>query len=915
MPSYQRFSRKALRGLSTDHGWVVRTSDGVARVVEKLVGVSVNRESEIKATVAVGAKSQCSNLLAYLLDDEYVYEKSGNARKLKRSVVGVVPSQDQVGRESYRKQNSRADGEPGEECACLGLFGRWVDEVITQYGVCVCAAAESGAIERRVESWLSALRPSSVVAAAEREAAVDLQLGLAVALGAWFQPLQFNKGWPAVREYVLAAAIDPGPRVYVEADDRKTYPLKAHVAAATKVNMFFRDVAESARKYHARAWFAWQASSGATRGMANDEAAGWLVWFCAYYEQEPAVALAVLSRSQDHAWLKALSNMVKACGIGNDLRLAQLAELGALRGRGVAVPSLAEDLRYRLDGAAHERDISPQIPDDVLRACVRRILAQELGAPPVYETRDEAWSRRWSSTPSGSHAREVERRVFGHVVTGPQATKREFAETVSENMIAHGEPDVTIGQSWKLEEGKTRAIYATDTRCFYTFDYLLRPLERVFRNSSVLLSPAAEADTSRMKRLASRDTAYLMGDFDDFNSAHTLRAMVIVTEEAGRYCPDRGVVDWCVASLSRMSVRTGPGVWEAWEATLPSGHRATTFFNTILNAAYLMAVLGPLYERFNWLHAGDDVYTGGVSLDELGEVARVLRRSRLRMNASKQGLGRESAEFLRMSFNSSGGVGYLARAVATGLSGSWVKDAALSPREYLSSVCERAWTWTMRSGVRIGDLMYHTMLRRVPQLGHAWFKILTLRASLDGSPVFQAPHGVWEKYEVAWEREEYRVTRRLRGCATDEYLAKHVDWRAFKNLGLRPERLRQLMLEVSEPRELSVLPRVKRVSVTKCYAEGTMAVRGVPDTSEAGGVLGGAFPWTFLKGEMSIDFLRAVMAAAGVFAGVQNAYVLAWGARRESLNVVTPTPFSVAGMWGRTLGGEATLVVDFPLRK
>jgi len=101
-----------------------------------------------------------------------------------------------------------------------------------------------------------------------------------------------------------------------------------------------------------------------------------------------------------------------------------------------------------------------------------------------------------------------------------------------------------------------------------------------------------------------------------------------------------------------------------WTSTLPTGHRATSFINSILNRAYLVHLL-PECESY---HAGDDVYiTKAVSM------LPIVRSGVVELNPAKPSWGHQG-EFLRNVLTTSGIFGYPCRSIATFISGNWLTD-------------------------------------------------------------------------------------------------------------------------------------------------------------------------------------------------------------------------------------------------
>ena len=154
---------------------------------------------------------------------------------------------------------------------------------------------------------------------------------------------------------------------------------------------------------------------------------------------------------------------------------------------------------------------------------------------------------------------------------------------------------------------------------------------------------------------------------------------------------DPEVLKWALASFDNMYLHwNGPSGMrrDRMIGTLPSGHRATSFINTILNRAYLLVfceIGGTVRAR----HAGDDVEMCG-SLEDLERILRDVQKSPIRMNPTKQSVG-SVGEFLRVSFTESGGRGYIARSIASLVSGNWANEKERHAVEALNSVVNGIW--------------------------------------------------------------------------------------------------------------------------------------------------------------------------------------------------------------------------------
>lgn len=604
--------------------------------------------------------------------------------------------------------------------------------------------------------------------------------------------------------------------------------VKGHIGAVTKVNVKLCKVLQSAKRYFAQEWEHLAVAATAFFGMANDQFSAWVMWFTIAAQVDRDLALRMAACANDVPMLKELSTTIKSLGLNSTQKGALLCELNTLQGRG-AVPGVADDdVSFRINRKQFYSEKAACLDPVALRKNVREVLAEEMASAPKWMDPDDYWSRRWMFTKSGSHTRHIEDVVLGHRLDLPeQPTRREFAESIKENLVAHGAAEVFAGLSWKLENGKTRAIYGCDSRSYFTFDYLLRPLEAVWRNKSALLNPGLNLQSSLYPFLAKLGPFYYMLDFDDYNSQHTLEAMKIVIEEATRGAPE-AVRQWAINSWDNMFVRwvsTSSGKLEKRRmiGTLPSGHRATTFVNTVLNAAYCRTVIGEDYKLLGCLHAGDDVIMWGGAAPLSNAIARV-EASPLRVNRSKQSIGNVSGEFLRVAFNRKEAYGYLGRAISGCVSGSWVTEAAVSPRSYLENFARMGWTIANRSRVRnAGALLVHSLVERTGFSVSEAHSICTNRVSLGGTPVMDNEPNNWIKFELKGGNPTFgRVDAGSNSYATDAYLSNHIDVKLLRAAGVNMGSLKALMLKASyKPRGD---PKIKTMSVTKLYCPPTVAL-------------------------------------------------------------------------------------------
>ncbi|GIM62248.1 RNA dependent RNA polymerase [viral metagenome] len=579
-------------------------------------------------------------------------------------------------------------------------------------------------------------------------------------------------------------------------------------AKVIKVNLNFSDVWRDTCDYYPKLACVIGKNTALLAGMTNDEATSWVIWLCATHHLLGAAGFAILhAYGRDAKFLKALNTYVKALGLNGRKWGRALCELTTLAGRGVGGLDMWDDIRTRVRLADFKREKAAECDMQRLRECVKSVLRDELRVKPTWTSREEYWTRRWLYTKAGSHPRFAEK--YYEETPGdmpPQATRREFAESIRENLVASGSPRVDAGFSEKEEHGKTRAIYGCDTRSYYTFDYLLRPIEAAWRNSRVLLDPGRVMQSTRYESLKDKPGCRYMLDFDDFNSQHTIEAMKMVIEEACGDAPD-DVLEWCVASWDNMYVHwtTPSGVREAkMVGTLPSGHRATTFINTVLNAAYCRYASGDGMSSLDSYHCGDDVIVFGRTSD-ITDYVRDVMRSPFRINASKQSVGAVCGEFLRVAFNDKEAGGYVARGVCSVVSGNWVTPTLLDKKSYVETLIRGAWTIASRSeSYNVGLLAQRSLERRVPEVKGIARRLLTHEVSWNGTPVRAVAIGV----PIAIVRPRggraiYEEERLGAYHASRDFMENHIDFQMISATEYEPADVYRMLCKASsKPRNI-----------------------------------------------------------------------------------------------------------------
>jgi hypothetical protein len=629
----------------------------------------------------------------------------------------------------------------------------------------------------------------------------------------WDVPLQVAISKTQVADYVsslYSTRLDVGS-TYVKArmgkilseraDDRKIFPLKLHTGAKTKVNMFFGDLFQDARAMYPdyaveclELIFA-REECVIKRQCWNDEAAAWLVWLLSCKENDLDIrSLASLGYDA----LKEMSNVVKGLGVAGSPLLHLLAEPHVLIGRGAKEIDWDDELDKRTNPYSRAGMLAVY-PTDVLRTAVAQVVREErIGfKPPVWK---DAWNRRFSTTKAGSHAAWAARDTE---LPKRQLTRRNYVEALQTDEVTAIKPGGQVTASGKLENGATRAIYSLDSDNYLRFDSPARALEDCWKNKRAVLRPAAGLSSlSIEKRAAQLRTYNMMFDYTAFTSAHTLEAMKIVVEFAFAGLEEEWH-KWLIDSFDNMWVkdpRTGEQL--QFRGTLPSGHRLTTIINTILNAAYMRIELGGLYNHMYIEHVGDDVVASTYSMDVAELAVNLITKSRLNINPSKQGFGTVCAEFLRVSFTKTYGVGYFCRTIASGVSGSWVTTKMLSTDEYTESVANLIWTWRQRSqSTTIPLLWMSTLMRRLKLTIKEARAVCEGSASLNGSPIWSLRKRAF-LIKIKGGDKKKTVPRKIDGKALPRYAANDFkriskEYKTLITIGVGSKKLDEAMLEAS----------------------------------------------------------------------------------------------------------------------
>lgn len=427
----------------------------------------------------------------------------------------------------------------------------------------------------------------------------------------------------------------------------KLFPIKKSPQATFKVNCFARDLLNSTLLSHD------VLQSICLKGMYNDQVCAAIL--LAEYMVKQEVPISFVKMWVPHFFLfpervGEVSNWLKMYCPTDDHRVWSLVENGSLAGRDVGEPDAQKDIRHRVCPKG-ENPHECKVDQLALADTIRSILKEEMheGIESVDTFREHVLSAiLWCK--KGAHH---------HPKFKKYESRLEFLLNTDVEMIMRCRPEVFINQVRKLEHGKTRFIYNCDTVSYLYFDYILNWIEGHWANKRVLLNPDY-ANAARLSAMKAEE--YMMLDYTDFNSQHSVASMQTLFKVISEFVPMKmsGIAKWCIQSWDHMFIEKKV----PWNNTLPSGHRATSIVNSVLNRAYMQMY----FPQERSLHCGDDT----LILDPVYTIEQVIGLP-FELNGAKQSTGRYG-EFLRMRILQGNVQGYVARSISTLVSGNWLSE-------------------------------------------------------------------------------------------------------------------------------------------------------------------------------------------------------------------------------------------------
>ncbi|AIP92361.1 RNA-dependent RNA polymerase [Botryosphaeria dothidea victorivirus 1] len=658
---------------------------------------------------------------------------------------------------------------------------------------------------------------------------------------------------------------------------------------------------------------------------------GWLVAHCAckvtddQFQMIIIFGLTLSTRLGRHAYLYALSmvtnpshakslNVVlKGLGANASTPGCWFVEGQGLLGRGVGDVDWNSEIPYRCDpDLVREKTIN--VDPETIRPHIRAILERELVNRNDLPDMEDFWTSRWLWCVNGSQTSDSDK-ALGLDLKTLQTHRRRYRRMAAEALVDNPIPDwdgtTYVSASSKLEVGKTRAIFACDTRSYFAFSYLLNQVQKDWRNERVLLDPGNGGTVAMGARLRNAQKGggfNLMLDYDDFNSQHSTETMKIVFEETCKiYNAPAWYTDKLCSSFDKMYIRQKDGLRHV-AGTLMSGHRGTTFINSVLNAAYLRCGVGSgWFDHALSLHTGDDVYIRSNSRSEVSNILTRAAEFGCRMNPTKQSIGVKNCEFLRCAYNPYYAVGYLCRTVGTLVNGNWSGDTPLTPHEALTSLLTSLRSLYNRSlGGGLGRYLASAIRFRTDGISRKnLIGLLDGRIAIEGGPCFNADAKIRTCALKNTIKPSPLVDKNWDAYATRDYLVCHttdLEYYALQNCGVSPTPLMvTTSYEKGLNRESEEVKPLKFCNMRVSTARGFATVSELLKVDTEGGVLAHYPLLMLIKDSLSPSLIRELCEADGYTPPSENIRAYAFGEDFRTHNIIGRLPYSdAAALQGKT---------------
>jgi hypothetical protein len=251
------------------------------------------------------------------------------------------------------------------------------------------------------------------------------------------------------------------------------------------------------------------------------------------------------------------------------------------------------------------------------------------------------------------------------------------------------------------EQGKQRAILSADIVHYLLFSYLLSRFRKLSNWGGTLLGEHFEDQGILEMRHAVHDAIglkkFLMYDYDDYNSQHSLLDMATLFQILYNNHPEpmKLITAWCIKSFENLRIYDGEQ-YQSINSGLMTGWRTTQFINTLLNGVYCRVIIKNYTRLYgydpisSYVGSGDDCEMGVLQTKDMIQLYEVTEKIGFASQESKQMFTLDSRkEFLRMMHINGVTRGSLTRLLPRAISGNVEGDKeSNTPEQRLMSGIE-----------------------------------------------------------------------------------------------------------------------------------------------------------------------------------------------------------------------------------
>ncbi|AZT88639.1 RNA-dependent RNA polymerase [Penicillium digitatum totivirus 2] len=689
------------------------------------------------------------------------------------------------------------------------------------------------------------------------------------------------------------------------------FPKKKHNAAGVKVNLTVGRLAVAWARVFGPGSLGRHLAALAGK-VTDDQACCALLYSITLRDHFGSFGVAVAQSAvlQPHN-AKGLSNALKALGANSSLPGALLVEAAALQGRFTNDVDMTEEIRSRTVQPLVDAQVIDR-PDE-LRPHIKALIDMSLPDDCCLPDMDEWWTSRWLWCVNGSETKKSDEALGLRGGVG-RRYRRMAAEEVHVNPVPDWDGTTSVSASVKLEAGKDRAIFACDTRSYFAFSWILNDVQKRWKGERILLDPGKGGlyGISRRIRNCQRGGGVnLMLDYDNFNSHHSNSVQSMIFEIL---CDKYNAPDWYKAvlmeSFNRMFIFKG-GRNHRMLGTLASGHRGTSFINSLLNAAYIRCALGAAsFDTMLSLHAGDDVYIRANTLSEAADILVKCKAFGCRMNPTKQSIGFKNAEFLRLGINYRYAIGYVARTISTLVAGNWSNLDPMEPLESLTSVISSTRSVINRGAPTIiADIIAYAHSTLHPYPLKVLKQLLRGEAAIAGAPIYNL-RGKIKTYEAVVSKPDTSGTPpppEWGTHATLSYLEHHVAPIEASAISRARVDLTSIMQESSYAKQIrSDLSDTERRTTVKLVPKPLEEAHGFIDASTLStrdvkkGILESYPLIRLLENRLSDQDLQELALLLGVSCSTRDARTTCFGSESLTHNIIGFLPYSDAASMSKT---------------